>query len=343
MTMHEQAGSVRGWTPVRFFLHDGQPTVEWCQLGDLRLTGPFFEQSVAGARAGGCAACLTPADVLAEFASDTPDLPLAGIIFHLSRCGSTLVSRMLAALPENVVLSEPEFPATLLHAQGWPALAGPGERIRFLRAWVHAQGVRRFPEERRLFIKLEPWLMLDFDLIRAAFPGVPWVFIYRDPVEIMVSQSDNIAAMLMPDPAGAARIGLPFIEALSMTHEEYCARVLGRIAEAAIAAALADPAAGRLVSYPQLPGAVETVIAPWFGLALDETATGVMRQTARFYAKAPGKIVFQEDSAGKQRTADKELRELADRWIGPAHARLEELHSSRPAVLKNVPSERLPN
>src|SRR5438874_313448 len=30
----------------------------------------------------------------------------SGLIFHMSRCGSTLVSQMLAALPANIVVSE---------------------------------------------------------------------------------------------------------------------------------------------------------------------------------------------------------------------------------------------
>ena len=36
-----------------------------------------------------------------------PSLDPAGMIFHLSRCGSTLVSRLLGTLPGVVVVSEP--------------------------------------------------------------------------------------------------------------------------------------------------------------------------------------------------------------------------------------------
>jgi hypothetical protein len=47
--------------------------------------------------------------------------------------------------------------------------------------------------ETRLFLKLDCWHMRDLPLFRRAFPNTPWVFLYRDPVEVLVSH-----------PAGAA-------------------------------------------------------------------------------------------------------------------------------------------
>ena len=312
---------------MRFFWQDGQPVVEWCQFGGLRWTAPFFRQSEQSARAEGCPLRWTPAEALNAWADAPPELPLAGMIFHLSRCGSTLVSRMLGALPANVVLSEPETLAGVLDASAWPPGIGDGQRIAWLRGLVGAYAARRSPEEQRLLIKLDPWRTLDLETIRAAFPGMPSVFIYRDPVEILVSLSDNVAGMFTPTPDGAARIGLTFVEALNLSSEEYCARVLGRVAEAAAQAAR-DPA-WRLVNYTELPEAVETEIAPFFGLKLDEEARAAMRAVTPFHAKAHGRLVFRADAARKQRDADGELRELAQRWVTPAYARLEELRAGR--------------
>ena len=44
-------------------------------------------------------------DLLDQAAAE-PGIDPTGFIFHLARCGSTLVSQMLAALPEHIVLSE---------------------------------------------------------------------------------------------------------------------------------------------------------------------------------------------------------------------------------------------
>ncbi len=314
--MNAEARSLVGWTPVHFSWQEGRPVVEWCQFGDRRWREPFFDQTVRAAHAGDCPRQLTSAEVLHAWADAVPELPLAGLIFHLSRCGSTLVSRMLGAVPANRVLSEPPMLAGVL-----ASTADEAQRITWLRGLVHACAARRFPEERNLVVKLDPWQVLDLVTIQAAFPGVPAVFVYRDPVEILVSLSDNVAATFIPSPAGAQTLGLTYAQTLQVRTEEYCARALGCIAAAA---ATPQGRAWRLVNYTQLPQAVEAEIAPFFGTAFDEQARASMRSVIPFHAKAPGRLVFRADSARKQRDADEDLRTLAQRWVGSAYARLEE-------------------
>ena len=52
--------------------------------------------------------------------------------------------------------------------------------------------------EQALFVKLDSWHTLALPLFRRAFPSVPWVFLYRDPVEVPVSQLE--AAGIQTDP-----------------------------------------------------------------------------------------------------------------------------------------------
>src|ERR1044072_5687522 len=71
-----------------------------------------------------------------------PDLRLAGLIFHMSRCGSTVVTQMLAALTRNVVLSEPAPIDQILRI--WdrlPDVPQP-ELVQGLRGMVAAAGRR---------------------------------------------------------------------------------------------------------------------------------------------------------------------------------------------------------
>src|SRR5262249_57696026 len=90
-----------GWT-------GGGPLVDWWHLGGVRFTDPFFEQTIATAMAHPFNLLFRPATQLRALAAPaTPELRPAGLIFHMSRCGSTLVAQMLAALAGNVVLSEP--------------------------------------------------------------------------------------------------------------------------------------------------------------------------------------------------------------------------------------------
>lgn len=52
---------------------------------------------------------------------------------------------------------------------------------------VYMMGRTSNPEEERLFFKLLPASILGVGAIKQAFPDVPWAFIYRDPVHVMVS------------------------------------------------------------------------------------------------------------------------------------------------------------
>jgi hypothetical protein len=124
--------AMAGWVPIRFCWHEGRPVLDWCRLDSRRFTEPFFDETVS--------ACLrrpfnrlfrrlTPIDTLLEWQERSPGLPPSGFAFHMSRCGSTLVARMLAAVPRHVVLSEADPIDALLRAPlRTPAVAaaGPG-------------------------------------------------------------------------------------------------------------------------------------------------------------------------------------------------------------------------
>ena len=92
------------WTPIRFDFSGPAPTVDWADLSAERFVEPFFDQTVARWASGPHARPLVRTGLEALVAlDDEPSLEPAGMIFHLSRCGSTLVSRLLGTLPGVVV------------------------------------------------------------------------------------------------------------------------------------------------------------------------------------------------------------------------------------------------
>jgi hypothetical protein len=96
----------RGWLPGEGLVVAGQPVIEWLHFGKQGPTEPFYAQSIARVRALPINRLMrfgTAADALLELsAQPDPD----GFVFHMSRCGSTLVSQMLAALPGAISISE---------------------------------------------------------------------------------------------------------------------------------------------------------------------------------------------------------------------------------------------
>src|SRR5579885_3088625 len=89
-----------GWTPIHITCRLEGAQVDWCHLGDVRFTEPFFEQTIAAALRHPARMLFrrqTPVAALEAFADEPAALPPRGFIFHLSRCGSTLAAQMLAA------------------------------------------------------------------------------------------------------------------------------------------------------------------------------------------------------------------------------------------------------
>ena len=71
-----------------------------------RFTEPFFHDSVQAAMREPMTA-LSCREMPLDVAETLEPVGPAGFIYHISRCGSTLVAQMLNTLPGALVMSEP--------------------------------------------------------------------------------------------------------------------------------------------------------------------------------------------------------------------------------------------
>jgi hypothetical protein len=236
----------------------------------------------------------------------------------MSRCGSTLVTQMLAALPATVAISEAAPIDAMVQLGNSPGLA----------AMLAAFGRRRTGAERHHVVKLDSWHALALpQLVQAAFSvqpvrSVPWVFLYREPVEVLVSQMRRRGSQTVPELVPPGLYGIENAE--GMGGEEYCARVLARIAAAAVGHY--GSGGGLLVNYRELPDAVWTKILPHFGIACSDGERDIMRGAARQDVKSPA-YAFAGDSEAKQREASDLIRTLAERHLGDVYRQLEALRA----------------
>ena len=310
-----------GWIPVRFYWRDDQPMVDWCYLGPHRFQDPFFEQTV-GQRILEPFNLLfrhqTPMQLLGELHEARPGIQPTGFIFHLSRSGSTLVSQMLAALAKNVVISEARPIDSTLRSRFKDTTVTDEQRSTWLRWMVSALAQRRGDEE-HFFIKFDAWNIFDVPLIRQAFPEVPWIFIYRDPVEVLVSQMGHRGAHMVPGVINPLLFGMDVNAIMEMQPEVYCAKVLAAICKAALQH---RSDGGMLINYTQLPDAFSTSIAGFFGVRWTDAEKQIMEAATKRHSKDPAAI-FTGDSASKQNKAHEQLREAATRWLDPIYEMLE--------------------
>jgi hypothetical protein len=232
----------------------------------------------------------------------------------MSRCGSTLVSQMLAALPDTIAVSEPA-PLDIIVRMAADG-AGDSRGLSALRAMVAALGRAGSGGGRRFVLKLDSWQTLMLPVFRAAFPSVPWVFLYRDPVEVLVSLTLTPSVQFMANVPHHHGIDTQ----AGASVEEHVARILERICATA-----ADRASdgGLLVNHSQLPGAIGPILAH-FGIVPDEEGLAAIARTARRDAKSPWREHV-ADSQSKQSSASPAVRAAVERHLALPYRRLEAL------------------
>ena len=305
------------WLPAAVVETPDGLAIDWFYLGDKTLGEPFFEDSIRRARAMPISRLIrhrTPLDALPTAIGAAGAVP-DGLIFHLSRCGSTLVAQMIAALPDAVVVSEPPpFDRVLQFAQ--EASDQPiALCIALIRAMAAALG-RRATGGGGFVIKLDCWHTMALPLLALAFPDTPWVFLYRDPVDIMVSQFRQRGFQTIPGGIGESVFG---ISDDGLTQEEYCALLLERTCAPIIAA---DRSRGLLINYTQLPSAVADLVLPHFGISTDALAKAALASAAERDAKAPH-ASFTPDTEAKRREASPALHAAVARFLAEPYRQLE--------------------
>ena len=142
----------------------------------------FFVRSIPESR---------PLDAIARFEDWLASTPMpesfagAGGIFHVSRCGSTLLAQNLKATGKAVVLSEPPFMRIL--RTGFDDTLVPDEAAAAIarvigqwRGWAMAQG-------KALVVKFNSQAHRWREGIEAAMPGARFAFIHREPAAMLES------------------------------------------------------------------------------------------------------------------------------------------------------------
>ena len=312
--------ALAGWIPFRIRADAGRHMTDWCYLGEDVFDDPFFEQTIQR--------CLrkpfnqlfgqeTPIETLLDWRDVQPGLTPTAFIFHGSRCGSTLFSRMAAVLPRTVVISEAAPIDDVLRAR-----VPDSQRIEWLRALLSALGQPRRGDERHLFVKFDAWHAIDLSLVQRAFPDVPSVFLYREPAAVIASQMRMPGLHMVPGMLDPSVIGLDPPRVLQLDREEYCARMLSAL----YAAALAAGAGGRvmLMNYTQLPEAASLQLLEWCGRTASHDAREGLHGVAQFDAKTPS-LPYDATDVSTRPAPSQRAIDMAARFVGPQYAQLESI------------------
>lgn len=254
----------------------------------------------------------TSLQALAACAQRVPRTQPAGFIFHLSRCGSTLLSGCLSELDEAVVFSEsPVLTEVLVD----PAL-GLQEKRAYVQCLIDLKA-SLFPG-RRVVVKWNAWDIFHAQLLRDAYPAVPVVALVRDPVEILASHHAQTGRHMSGDPSLAA-VAPVFGMSAASSVLEHRIHVLEALMEAMSALrAVSGPV---YLDYRQLHGDSVLRIAGMFGLRCGVQGQQRIAQRMQRNAKLPG-VRFEPDGARKAAVFDTAQAQTITQRLSALHQAL---------------------
>lgn len=243
----------------------------------------------------------------------------SGMVFHISRCGSTLIANALRISANTIVISEAQpFSAALLpdcfRAELVNDATGNSTRAHALRSLVTIFGHSFHREVPNLVIKFTSWNILRMSFLRSLWPTVPCIVVVRDPVEVMVSNLRSPSGWMQWKASLPSVLQLfPWTrdEIAKMNAEEYCARVLGLFCQAG--AQIRDEHI-RVVEYTSLDTERIYKIAEFFNVKINKDHEGTIRTILEYYSKEVNSRPYLDDRADKQRMATQIVRISAQKW-----------------------------
>ncbi len=311
------ADILKNWIPYK--LEEGQ--CRWLYTADTRFTHPFFDETIGICRIDPInrhsRRPTSDLEIMKEWSELIDAAPVKALIFHVSRCGSTLLSQQLALDENNIALSEVPFLDELLR-QGFrnkeEKKAGD-----YFKAALRFYSARRNGSEKAVYIKTDSWHLHFYAQLRELFPDLPFIILIRRPDEIIRSQRkmpgmQSVPGMIEPELFGFNPNELYFAE-----HDKHMAEVLATYYKA-IQNIIAIDNNVLLCNYAEGMNNVFEKMAGFIGLNTDHDQLEKIKDRGNFHAKKPGEK-FEEPPLNEEppdflKKAMKLYKELASN-IGP--------------------------
>ena len=278
--------ALKYWVPYKLFNASGIAHCRWLYVGDENFTEPFFDETISKClRFPANSTYYRPVsstEVLPEWSGQVASIAPTAFIFHVSRCGSTLIAQLLGLNPANIVLSEVPFIDELLRE----GHAKKTSTNLLVKAAIDFYGIRRNELHKQLFIKADSWHIHFYKQLRELYPTVPFILLYRRPDEVMRSQQKQRGMQAVRGIIDPAIFNFNLDEIANLQIDEYMAKVLESYFAAFIEILATDQLA-LPVNYNE--GAITIVkkIAAACEMVLPEEELNIMQERSGFHGKYP--------------------------------------------------------
>lgn len=278
------------WAPADY--DPKRRVLEWMSAAEKPIH-PFYSEHISAVRGQLLSALIKPKTALLpalNLSGLVKQVQPAGFIFHLSRCGSTLVSRSFAGLPKCRVLSESPLLTQVLLDRS----LSDTQRRAALTFCIDTQG-QLFHPEQHLLIKWNAWDLQFWPLILSLYPQVPVLLLLRDPVEILASQQKSAGYHMVRQPSR------PLFRELSVPEEESILEYQCKVLRLLLGYGLdmSQRSQVMVVDYQELLPVIANKIANWFSLDLSQEECNQVEQCQLIHSKTAMQP-FMADSQFKQ-------------------------------------------
>lgn len=272
-----KVGTTSQWVPERVVGHGDEMRCRWVDATGLRYTDPFFDSTLTRRARHEGSERTTTLQAMVDAAATAPPLPPVTFIFHVSRCGSTLLSQLFSLDDRNVVLSEVPLLDAVLGSDRPDREALFAAALRLL--------CRPHCGARRLVVKTDCWHVFHAALIRRMYPEAPFILLYRSPAGVLASQQKMRGRHMVPGVLVNPPFCAPFnAERMSLNH--YAADVLEQHYRAMLDLAAVDRHS-LLVSYEEGFPAAFLRAVHWLNLPLNDERRRVVEERCGRHAKRP--------------------------------------------------------
>ncbi|BAU54947.1 sulfotransferase [Mucilaginibacter gotjawali] len=291
------------WIPYKLIGQENQLLCYWLNTYGQAFTEPFFEETILKCRVKDRKQIAHPAvsdpEMMMEWAKNLKYIQPSAVIFHISRCGSTLVSQMLATSDENIVLAEvPVFDDILRLSFKEPAVddATIGNlliaALKFHERGAYTGSLNE-KQEKRVFIKTDSWHLFYYKQLRQLFPSVPFILMYRTPDEVFRSHRkqpgmQSVKGLIEPEIFGINALNMEDMSPdiyLASVLENYLSRYNEIVAKDKLCL---------LVNYNEGPMAILQKIAAFSKIQISKKDWQYMHDRSLYHSKKPNEPFNEE-------------------------------------------------
>ena len=284
------------WMPTQIIQKENQSFAQWMYLDGKAFNDPFFSDSLVKCKAHPYNSAhsnhLSSLNDMIEGSENIEFVAPTAFIFHVSRCGSTLLTQLLSTDDRHIVISEAPLIDDVLNLNKKQSDLPQSEIDNALQSVIKFLGRKRTGLEEQLFIKLDSWHIFMHPIFRILYPNTPFILLYRSPEEVYYSHQKQRGIQAVPGMVDPTIFGLNEDEIIGMDIDLYLGKVLESYFKAFIEVIKTDEKAF-LINYTEGSDNMMQHFSEITKLRFDDDILKKMAQRSQYHAKHPHQV-FEE-------------------------------------------------